>query len=221
MAALSSLARSLGSPRTVALAAAAVLLLVVTTGGTAAPEARWRTYTIANVGSIALPGSWRNVTEQTPAVRLAIQRAAARNPKVAPLLYALTAERGPLVKFVAADFARASLKGGFVTNLSVLAQRTTVGFDVWAKANTRALQRTASVIKPVHRSYVRLPAGRALRLKFVQRLPAGDHIATVSVTQFAVARSGFVYLQTYSTTPKQARPYAPAFLRSARSFRLR
>jgi len=173
------------------------------------------------VGAIALPGSWRNVTQQTPAVRTAIQRAAARNPKVAPLLYALTVQMGPLVKFVAADFARSSLRRGFVTNLNVLAQRTNLRLDVWAKANTRALQRTPSVIKPVGRSYVRLPAGRALRLNFVQRLPAGDHIATVSVTQFAVARSGFVYLLTYSTTPKQAGSYAPAFLLSARSLRLR
>ena len=221
MLTLSSFARSFRSPRTVALAAAVALLLVFTSGGAAAPEAKWRTYSIVNVGSIALPGSWLNVTRQTPAVRTAIQRAAVRNSKVAPLLYALTAQMGPLVKFVAADFARVSLRGGFVTNLSVLAQRTSVGFDVWAKANTRALQRTASVIKPVRRSYVRLPAGRALRLKYVQRLPAGDHIATVSVTQFAVARSGHVYLLTYSTTPKQARSYARAFLRSARSLRLR
>jgi hypothetical protein len=198
-----------------------VVVLVATTGSAAAPAARWRTHTIESVGSLALPSSWRDMTRQTPALRTAIQRASARNPRVEPLLYALTVQMGALVKFVAADFARASLKGGFVTNLSVLAQRSTVRFDAWAKANTRALQRTQSVIKPVSRAYVRLPAGRALRLKFIQRVQAGDHIATASVTQYAVARHGFIYLLTFSTTRNHARSYAPAFLRAARSLRIR
>jgi hypothetical protein len=77
------------------------------------------------------------------------------------------------------------------------------------------------VIKPVVRRYVRLPAGRALRLNFVQRVPAGDHIATTAVTQFALHRRGFIYLLTFSTSRNHARSYAPAFLRTARSLRLR
>lgn len=223
MAAVMSLVHKTVAARltAVAIAAALALALLASSGRSASAATKWRTHSIKEVGSLRLPATWRDMTKQTPAVEAAIRRAAVRNPRVAPLLYALTVRRATYVKFAGADFARASLKHGFATNVSILAQRTPVSLDAWANANVRALRATLTVVKPVHRGWVRLPAGRALELRFKQKVQAGDRVATVAVTQYGLKRGASVYLLTYSTTPAQAGSYARVFAKSARSLRLR
>ncbi len=182
--------------------------------------ATWRTYPVGRQASVGLPPTWRDLTQKTPAVKAAIRAEAARHPRVAPILYAFMSRMGPLVKLIAADFARASLKSGFVTNLNVLRQRTRFSLEAWAKANADALGHYPGVVKPVRRRYVHLPAGLAIRFRYAQRVQAGTW-RRVSVTQYAVAHAGAVYLLTYTTTPAQVRAYTPVFAQSARSLRFR
>jgi hypothetical protein len=222
MAVVMPLAHKPVAARVMAVAIAAALALgLLASSGRSTTASKWRMHRIKEAGTLRLPATWRDMTKQTPAVEAAIRRAAARNPQVAPFLYALTVGMKAYVKFVGADFARASLKHGFATNLNILGQRTPVSLDAWANANLHALRRTTTVLRPIRTQWVRLPAGRALALRFKQKVPAGARLATVAVTQYAVKRGGSVYLLTYSTTPAQARAYARVFAKSARSLRLR
>lgn len=205
----------------VRIAAALALSLALVPASSAATEEPWRTHGLARGGSISLPPTWRNFTRSTPQLHAAIRREAARNPRVAPLLYALTARTSELVRFVGADLARQALRRGVVTTLNVLAQRTTATLDLWAATNVAVLRRSPSIVKPVRRSTVLLPAGRAARLRYVQRLPAGSPIRRAAITQYALARDGIVYLLTYTTVPRELARYRAVFDRSARSFRLR
>ena len=206
--------------RAAASSVAVVLLVAAVSTGASAQPAAWRTHAIARTGSIALPSTWRDFMQKR-GLNSAIQRASARNPKVRPLLYALTVPMGSLVRFVAADLARRSLATGYVTDLIVLVQRSSVRLDSWGVRMLNALRRSPIVVGAVHRGSLRLSAGRALTFRSVQRVQAGDRFRRGAVVQYAVARNGSIYLLTFTTTPAQLRAYAPVFDESARSLRLK
>jgi hypothetical protein len=199
--------------------AAAAVLAVVPAGSAATPA--WQAHSLTGGGSISLPETWQNFTRQTPQLQNALREEVARNPRIAPLLYALTARRSQLVRFVAADLAPRSLRRGFVTNVNVLAQRTQATLDQWAATNASALRRIRTVVKPVRRSTVHLPAGRAVHLRYVQRVQTGARVSRVSVTQYAVTRNRTIYLLTFTTSPGQLLAYRPVFQLSAFTLRLR
>jgi hypothetical protein len=203
----------------ITVAAVAAVLVLAPAGSAAAPV--WTTHSLTRAGSISLPSSWQDFTRQTPRLQTAVRREVIRNPRIGPVLYALTARRSPSLRFIGADLARPSLRAGFVTNVSLLAQRTRGTLDEWTLANVAALRRARSVAKPVLRSTVLLPAGRAVRLRYRQRVQTGTPVERVAVTQYAVARNRTIYLLTFTTLPRQLARYLPVFEQSARSLRLR
>jgi hypothetical protein len=204
--------------RTLAVAATGALLLAAA-GSVAAPP--WQPHALARGGSIALPATWYDFTRNTRHAQAALNREVERNPRIAPLLHALAARRSPLVRFLGADLAPRSLRRGFVTNVSLLAQRTTATLDRWAASNVTALRRIPTVVEPIRRSTVRLPAGRAVHLRYQQRVQTGTPVKRVAIAQYAVTRNRRIYLLTFTTLPRQVAAYRATFLQSARSLRLR
>jgi hypothetical protein len=202
----------------------AAVVFALTVVSTAAPQNRsaqpgWHTHRVPSERfSIALPASWYALAARTPAFARTLRAVLAKNPSLAPLLRGLAKSSSPL-KFIAVDLSAASIRSGFVTNLNVIDQPTFLSFDAWTRLNLTLLQRLPIVVGHVWQRRLRLPAGRALRLRYTERLSLGARTIRVAITQFLLVHTGTGYVLTFSTAPGRARAGAATFLRSAETLR--
>jgi hypothetical protein len=72
---------------------------------------------------------------------------------------------------------------------------------------------------PLHSSYVTLPAGKAVALRYHARY--GAAMPEVAQTQFLLLRDGKATVLTFTTLSKLEGAYRALFARSAQSFRFR
>jgi hypothetical protein len=195
---------------------APLLILSVTVLGCGSSEGRapakmpvgFKARAVANPKlSIALPKQWRSFDARS-----------SRQAKVAPGLSSgmraelelLSRHDSPIKLIGLAPTA----PGTFVTNMNVLQTRvpSSLSFDQLAENEARQIRR-ATHARGMRQDETRLPAGRALRLRYRARSGAVVH-------QYFVRHDEFLYIITYTTSPAQAPRYAKIFDLSAHTFQI-
>jgi hypothetical protein len=102
----------------------------------------------------------------------------------------------------------------FVANMNVLQTRvpSSLSFDQLAETEARQIRR-ATHARDMRQDETRLPAGRALRLRYRAQSGAVIH-------QYFVRHEKFLYILTYTTSPARAAHYAKIFDLSAHTFQI-
>lgn len=191
-----------------------VLLLAAAAGPAAAAASApaWTTHRSASNGfQIAAPATWIDVTRLTPQVLAKLKQ----TPALAGYLAAI--QRTHAIKLVLADAGPLTLTNHYAISCNV-AQVPAIGDLRLARDLTVAeLKGTGLVQGAVHASYVRLPGGKAVELRYQERVGATS--PTVLLDQFILVRNGQATAVSYATLTKLAATERPVFLRSIRSFR--
>src|SRR5919197_5280944 len=179
-----------------------VTLIVFACAAAAAHAGResWRTHRAPQAGfSIAAPANWIDFTRATPqALRLV---------RVYPQLrpYLDLVRTGKAIKLVLASVTGPTFARGFATNLNVVQSRAIGDLELQRDATIAQLKGLHLVVGPIHATYVRLPAGRALKLvyhaRYSQTMPA------LAETQFILLRAGQESVLTYTTLPSAEARY--------------
>ena len=198
---------------------AALAVLAVPAG--AQPASSWERHQ-GDGFSVDLPSSWADERDRARLIR-EIRSIAANDPELAGIIDNLLAagSRNVAVKLIAFDLAKSSLKTGFATNLNVVRERTSLPLAVWRQEALKALNSMSFVVEPIWWRYVKLPAGKAVRLNYRARFNLGGKRLDTSITQYALVDDGAAVVLTYTTLPKLAKGYRATFERSAKSFRFR
>lgn len=191
-----------------------VLLLAATVGPAAAagPAGSWTTHRSTPDGfRIAAPSTWIDVTRLTPQLLARMKQ----TPALAGYLEAI--RRTHAIKLVLADAGPLTLTNHYAISCNV-AQVPAIGDLRLARDLTVAeLKGTGLVQGAVHAAYVGLPAGKAVELRYQERV--GATAPTVLLDQFILVRNGQATAISYATLTKLAATERPVFLRSIRSFR--
>jgi hypothetical protein len=178
----------------------------------AAAATSWKTHSIATAHfSVAAPAAWIDVTRLTPQVL-------AKESTVSGLrAYVDAARNSKAIKLIVVDVGRITIANRFASGLNVT-QVPSIGDLATQRAITIAQLKSAGVVVgSVASSYVKLPAGKALRLSYRARFAVGNPV--VATLQFVFLRAGKATVITYTTLPKLQSHYGAAFARSAHSFR--
>jgi hypothetical protein len=178
----------------------------------AAAATSWKTHRIAAAHfSVAAPAAWIDVTRLTPQVL-------AKESTVPGLRdYVDAARSSKAIKLIVVDVGRTTIANRFASGLNVT-QVASIGDLQTQRAITVAQLKSAGiVIGAVQSSYVKLPAGKALRLSYRARVAVGNPV--VATLQFVLLHAGKATVITYTTIPKLQSHYAAPFARSAHSFR--
>ena len=191
------------------LAGFVVALAVAPLAGAAST---WKTHHVTAAGfSVGAPAAWIDVTRLTPEVL-------AKESSVPGLrAYVEAARSSKAIKLIVVDVGRTTIANHFASGLNVT-QVPTIGDLQTQRAITIAQLKSAGiVVGAVQSSYVKLPAGKALRLSYRARFAVGNPV--VATLQFVLLHAGKATVITYTTLPKLQSHYAVAFARSAHSFR--
>jgi hypothetical protein len=157
--------------------------------------------------SIALPRQWRSFDARS-------SRSAKDSPALGSGMRAeleiLSRSDSPIKLIGLAPSAPRT----FVTNMNLLQTRvpSSLSFDDLARTEARQVK-LATGVKTIRQDETRLPAGRALRLRYRARSGAVVH-------QYFVRNGEFLYILTYTTPPAQAARYAKIFDLSAHTFQI-
>lgn len=198
---------------TAALAFAAGLLVVAAVPASASTD-RWTSHSVAAAGfSISAPDTWVDVTRLSPKI---LEQA-----KQIPSLTAFAdlAKRSKAVKIVLVDAGATTVANHYATNMNVVIAPTLGDLRLLREASVAQLKSSGVVVGAVASSYVTLPAGRAVRLRYTARyLPSTP---VVSLVQYLLIRHGSSVVVTYTTLPKLRTIYGNVFVQSARSLRFK
>jgi hypothetical protein len=178
----------------------------------ASASTTWKTHRVATAHfTVTAPAAWIDVTRLTPEVL-------AKESTVPGLrAYVDAARRSKAIKLIVVDVGRMTVANHFASGLNVT-QVQTIGDLQTQRAITIAQLKSAGVVVgSIASSYVKLPAGKALRLSYRARFAVGNPV--VATLQFVFLRSGKATVITYTTLPKLQSHYGAAFARSAHSFR--
>jgi hypothetical protein len=157
--------------------------------------------------SIALPRSWRSFDAQS---RRDAQAVAGRSAAMRAELELLSRPDAPIKLIGIAP----SPRGTFVTNMNVLQTQVPSELDFEDLAKNEARQiKAAAKVKAIRQDETRVPAGRALRLRYRARSGAVIH-------QYFVRHGDFLYILTYTTSPARLARYAKIFDVSAHTFQI-
>jgi hypothetical protein len=157
--------------------------------------------------SIALPRSWRSFDAQS---RRDAQAVAGRSAAMRAELELLSRPDTPIKLIGIAP----SPRGTFVTNMNVLQTQVPSELDFEDIAKNEARQiKAAAKVKAIRQDETRVPAGRALRLRYRARSGAVIH-------QYFVRHGDFLYILTYTTSPARLARYAKIFDVSAHTFQI-
>jgi hypothetical protein len=186
-----------------------VFLVILAGCGSSTPTAAPDGFTARRVDrpqfSIALPQRWHSFDAESHAEA---KSAVGDCPRLRAELDVLGRADSPIKLIGIAPTAG----GGFVTNMSVLQTRVpaSLSFEQLARNEARQIELAAHA-KEMRQSETKLPAGRALRLRY--RTPA-----SAVVHQYFVRHGDFLYIVTYTTSAAAAGRYAQTFERSAQTF---
>jgi len=199
--------RRLARPTIVLLVAAALAAPLAS----AQPRAgTWATHRATGL-RISAPATWLDMTRLTPEVL-------ARARQVPALAsYVEAVQQSKAVKLLLADSGRLTLTSHFATNLNVTQVPTIGDLRLLHDAAVAQLRSSGLAVGPVHSTYLSLPAGRAVELRYHARY--GSTIPVLSHLQFVFVRDGRATVVTYTTLPRLESKELPVFLRSIRSFR--
>jgi hypothetical protein len=188
------------------------VFLVLTAVPLAAASTSWKTHSVPAAGfTLAAPAAWIDVTRLTPQV---LEKA---NEVPELRAYVDAARRSKAIKLIVVDVGRTTVANHFASGLNVT-QVQTIGDLQTQRAITIAQLKSAGVVVgSIASSYLKLPAGKTLRLAYRARFAAGSPL--VATLQFIFLRGGKATVITYTTLPKLQSHYGAAFARSAYSFR--
>ena len=200
---------------------AIALLAVAAAPAGAQPDAGWERHRGQGF-SLELPGSWADRSNDRARLLREVRRLTGDDPELAALMDSLlSAGSGNVaVKMIAFDLERSSLRTGFATNLNVVRERTSLPLAPWRQEALKTLNSMTFVVQPIWWRYVRLPAGKAVKLTYRARFDLGGKRLDTSITQYALVKKGAAIILTYTTLPPLAKSYRATFERSARSLRL-
>jgi len=216
-------------PRLLAVVAALAVALVFAAGRfTGEPEnerpqergtaAGLTTYAVPSAGfTIAVPESWHSFTaDEVFGDSEALDRLTRENPGLAQFRDAFADPRSP-IKLIAAD---PHVRGGFATNVNVIAQKAPDGysFEDFARASEAEIESIAGEAGDLKREIVELPAGRAQRLAYNTQFTMNGRVRSFALLQYGLVANGRSYILTYTTLRELADEYESDFERSARSF---
>jgi hypothetical protein len=193
-------------------AVALAVAFVSTAAASAAPTsiAKWKTYVANNASfSVAVPASWVNFTGASGEALKAVKV----DPKLKPYLDYV--KRNKSIKLLLID---PGLRRNFAANLNVVQVRYLGSLEQLRDASVAQLKSLGVLRGPIRTSFVRLPAGRALKLVYHAEFAPNPEVAQV---QFVLLRGGVERVLTYTSLPRDERHYRPIFERSARTFRFR
>jgi hypothetical protein len=197
------------------MATLAVALLLLASGAASASlvsATGWKTFRATNGKfTISAPSSWVDFTRSTPAAL----KAAEADPSLRPYLEVVKKQKA--MKLVLVDLHGPTLKSRFATNLNVIQIATPGTLEQLRKLELEKLKSVNVVVGAIDASYVKLPAGQALRVAYHARFSTST--PTVAITQFIFVRGGVETVITYSTLPSAEGTYRPTFEQSARKFR--
>jgi hypothetical protein len=188
----------------------ALLLCLVLAGcGSASPPKTPAGFTVRSLEqpqlSIALPRGWRSFDRRSKA---SAKDVAVQNADIRAELDVLSRADSPLKLIGLAPGNGRS----FLTNMNVLQTRVpaSLSFEQLSRNEAKQIELAAHV-KDMRQNETRLPAGRALRLRY--RAPSN-----AVVHQYFVRHGKFLYIVTYTTSPAAAPRYAKIFDMSAQTF---
>jgi hypothetical protein len=163
-----------------------------------------------NVGA---PAAWIDVTRLTPQVLQAVKKIPALRQ------YVELAKASKAVKLIVVDAGPDTTANHFATSLNVLQAPTSGDLRLQRDATVAQLKATGLLTSPLQTSYVNLPAGKAVALRYHARY--GSAMPEVAQTQFVLLHDGKVTVLTFTTLVKLEASYRSLFARSAQSFRFR
>ena len=172
----------------------------------------WKTHRVRSSGfSVAAPAAWIDVTRLTPEVL-------AKESSVPSLrAYAEAARNSKAIKLIVVDVGPKTVANHFASGLNVTQVPTIGDLRLQRDVTVAQLKSAGVVVGTVQSSYVKLPAGKAVRLSYRARFTVGSPV--VATLQFVFLHSGKATVITYTTLPKLQAHYGATFARSARSFR--
>lgn len=191
--------------------ALALAATVVSPAG-ARPSGAWTTHRSTGNGfRISAPSTWIDATRLTPQVIARMKKV----PQLAGYLAAI--QRSHAIKLILVDAGPLTIANHYSITCNV-AQVPTIGdLQLARDATVAELKGTGLVRGAVHAGYVTLPAGKAVELRYQERV--GSTTPTVMLDQFIFVRKGTATAISYATLPKLASTERAVFLRSVRSFR--
>lgn len=171
---------------------------------------------------VSLPSSWADASADRARILAESRKLVASDPELSRIIDGLLAAgaANSALELFAFDLARSSLRSGFATNLNVLRESTEKPFAQWRSDSLKALASMSFVRKPIWSETVKLPAGKAVRIRYRARFKLGSGPLVVSITQYGIVKPGYAYVLTFTTLPTLEPGYRSTFERSARSFRL-
>jgi hypothetical protein len=174
----------------------------------------WSAHRSAAAGfSVEAPATWIDVTRLTPQVLAAVKKVPALRQ------YVELAKASNAVKLIVADVGPNTTSTHFATSLNVLQGATIGDLRLQRDATVRQLRSSGLLTSPLQASYVNLPAGKAVALRYRARY--STTMPEVAQAQFVLVHDGKVTVLTYTTLSTLEAAYRSVFARSAQSFRFR
>jgi hypothetical protein len=191
-------------------ACALALMLVVAAPASARTDA-WTPHSVVPGFTVSAPGTWIDVTRLSPQI---LEKA-----KQIPSLTSFVnlAKRSKAVKLVLVDAGATTVRNHYATNMNVVVVPTLGDLQVLRDASVAQLKSSGIVAGNVASSYVTLPAGHAVQLRYRARY--SPSIPVVSLSQYLLIHGGSSVVVTYTTLPKLRAAYNAVFARSIRSLR--
>lgn len=200
--------------RLTAVLALVVGLLVLASVPASARTTAWTPHSVAAAGfSVSAPETWVDVTRLSPKIL--------NEAKQIPSLtsFADLAKRSKAVKLVLVDAGTTTVRSHYATNMNVVIVPTFGDLRLLRDASVAQLESAGVVVGNVASTYVTLPAGRAVQLRYrAQYTPSAP---VVFLLQYLLIRHGNSVVLTYTTLPKLRATYSGVFARSAASLHLR
>jgi hypothetical protein len=199
---------------TAALALLVGLLLLTAVPALASTNA-WTPHSVSTAGfTVSAPQTWVDVTRPSPK----LLNVAKQIPSLASL--ADLTKTSKAVKLVLVDAGTTTLRSHYATNMNVVIVPTFGDLRLLRDASVVQLKSTGVVVGNVVAStYVTLPAGRAVQLRYRARYTPSAPV--VFLLQYLLIRHGNSVVLTYTTLPKLRTAYSGVFARSAASLRFR
>jgi hypothetical protein len=202
--------------RTRRLGAAAFVVWLLVAGAAGASPATtpkgWKSHIANNKAfTVAAPATWVDFTRASGEALKAIKV----DPKLRPYLDYVRKNKS--IKLLLLDVS--GTQASFAANLNIVQVRVPVSdLELLRDASVAQLKSLGVLRSPIKSSFVRLPAGRALKLTYHARFAPNPVVAQ---TQFALLKNQIETVLTYTALPRNERHYRPIFEISARTFTYR
>jgi hypothetical protein len=188
-----------------------VVLLATAATAAARPQSTWTTHRSTSGFTVSTPSSWIDVTRLTPQ----FLAKAAQLPGLSA--YADLVKKTKTIKLLVADVGPTAVSHRFSSSLNVLQVPAVGDLELQRDVEIAQLRSSGLLVGQARSGYVRLPAGKALRVSYHANY--GGSSPTVAITQYLFVHGGRETGLTYSTLPSLAANYRPVFARSVASFR--